>query len=332
MPLLQRDSHIKDIKLSYTYIHIRKYNSFNMSQLISIIIPVYNAERTLCKCLDSILEQNFNNYEIILVNDGSKDSSLEICKEYSSKHQNISVINQNNAGVSSARNAGLEIAKGDWITFIDSDDYIEDVFFNCLDTYNEDLIILNSKNLSPTGNISNSLFSKMSRQLHDKNSITHFISNNIDNMLFRGPCAKFYKKELIKNIRFDTNMKIGEDSHFVFRYLCNIKSIQYLGNEAHYIIRLSEQESNVKYSSSINYSIDSLRKLFQAYCYLQTIYPITNKGFVSYLGYFKLICRNERDKNPRKWWKNKSVKEMYQFTWKYLSLSQKVKYFILSII
>lgn len=303
-----------------------------MSQLVSIIIPVYNAERTLCKCLDSILEQEFNNYEIILVNDGSKDSSLDICNEYGSKHHNISVINQNNAGVSSARNAGLDIAKGDWITFIDSDDYIEDGFFNCLDTYNEDLIILNSKNLSPSGNISDSLFSKTNKQLHEKNSITHFISNNIDNMLFRGPCSKFYKKGLIKDLRFDTNMKIGEDSHFVFRYLYNIKSIQYLGNEAHYIIRLSDQESNVKYSSSIDYSIDSLRKLFQAYCYLQAIYPITNKGFVSYLGYFKLICRDERDKNPRKWWKNKYVKEMYQFTWKYLSLSQKVKYFILSII
>ncbi|MGP1590640.1 MAG: glycosyltransferase family 2 protein [Prevotella sp.] len=303
-----------------------------MSQLVSIIIPVYNAEHTLCKCLDSILEQNFNNYEIILVNDGSKDSSLEICKEYSSKHQNISVINQNNAGVSSARNAGLEIAKGDWITFIDSDDYIEDIFFNCLDTYNEDLIILNSKTLSPTGDISDSLFSKTNNQLHKKSSITHFISNNIDNALFRSPWAKFYKKELIKNIRFDTNMKIGEDSHFVFRYLCNIKSIQYLGNEAHYIIRLSEQESNVKYSSSIDYSIKSLQKLFQAYSQLQTIFPITNKGFVSYVGYFKLICRDERKKSLRKWWKNKSVKEMYQFTWKYLSLSQKVKYFILSII
>ena len=303
-----------------------------MSQLVSIIIPVYNAERTLCKCLDSILEQDFNNYEIILVNDGSKDSSLEICNEYGSKHHNISVINQNNAGVSSARNAGLDVAKGDWITFIDSDDYIEDGFFNCLDTYNEDLIILNSKNLSPSGNISDSLFSKTNNQLHEKNSITHFISNNIDNMLFRGPCSKFYKRGLIKDLRFDTNMKIGEDSHFVFRYLCNINSIQYLGNEAHYIIRLSDQESNVKYSSSIDYSIDSLRKLFQAYCHLQSTYPITNKGFVSYLGYFKLICRDERDKKPRKWWKNKSVKEMYQFTWKYLSLSQKVKYFILSTI
>ena len=303
-----------------------------MSQLVSIIIPVYNAERTLCKCLDSILEQDFNNYEIILVNDGSKDSSLDICNEYGSKHHNISVINQNNAGVSSARNAGLDVAKGDWITFIDSDDYIEDGFFNCLDTYNEDLIILNSRNLSPTGDMSDSLFSKTNKQLHEKSGITHFISNNIDNTLFRGPCAKFYKKGLIKDIRFDTKMKVGEDSHFVFRYLCNIKSIQYLGNKAHYVIRLSGQESNVKYSSSIDYCIDSLRKLFQAYCQLQTIYPITNKGFVSYLGYFKLICRDERDKNPRKWWKNKSVKEMYQFTWKYLSLSQKVKYFILSII
>lgn len=303
-----------------------------MPQLVSIIIPIYNAERTLCKCLDSILAQDFNNYEIILVNDGSKDSSLAICKEYESKHHNISVINQNNAGVSSARNAGLDVAKGDWITFIDSDDYIEVGFFNCLDTYNEDLIILNSKNLSPTGDISDSIFSKTDNQLHKKSSITHFISNNIDKTLLRAPWAKFYKKELIKDIRFDTKMKIGEDSHFVFRYLCNIKSIQYLGNEAHYVIRLSGQESNVKYFSSIDYSIDSLLKLFQAYCHLQSTYPITNKGFVSYLGYFKLICRNERDKNPRKWWKNKFVKEMYQFTWKYLSLSQKVKYFILSII
>ena len=96
-----------------------------MSQLVSIIIPVYNAEHTLCKCLDSILEQDFNNYEIILVNDGSKDSSPDICNEYGSKYHNISIINQNNAGVSSARNAGLDVAKGDWITFIDSDDYIE---------------------------------------------------------------------------------------------------------------------------------------------------------------------------------------------------------------
>lgn len=303
-----------------------------MSQLVSIIIPVYNAERTLCKCIDSILGQDFNNYEIILVNDGSKDSSLDICNEYGSKHHNISVINQNNAGVSSARNAGLDVAKGYWITFIDSDDYIENGFFNCLDTYNEDLIILNSKNLSLTGDMSDSLFSKKNKQLHNKNSITQFLSTYIDSSLYRAPWAKFYKKELIKDIRFDTNMKIGEDSHFVFRYLCNIKTMSYLGSNAHYVLRLSEQESNVKYSSSIDYSIDSLRKLFQTYCYLQTIYPITNKGFVSYLGYFKLICKDERNKNPRKWWKNKSVKEMYLFTWKYLSLSQKVKYFILSII
>ena len=76
--------------------------------------------------------------------------------------------------------------------------------------------------------------------------------------------------------------------------------MSYLGSNAHYVLRLSEQESNVKYSSSIDYSIDSLRKLFQAYCYLQTIYPITNKGFVSYLGYFKLIAETKEIKNPRK--------------------------------
>lgn len=92
---------------------------------ISVIIPIFNAEKTLKRCLDSILNQTFKNFEIICVNDGSQDKSIDILKEYKEKDNRIIIIQQENKGVSSARNAGIKIAKGKYITFIDSDDWIE---------------------------------------------------------------------------------------------------------------------------------------------------------------------------------------------------------------
>ena len=94
----------------------------------SIIIPVYNAEATLNKCVDSVLMQQFANVEVILVDDGSKDGSLQICEEYARKDSRVTVIHKENGGVSSARNRGLDIAKGTWVTFVDSDDYLGDGF------------------------------------------------------------------------------------------------------------------------------------------------------------------------------------------------------------
>ena len=92
--------------------------------LISIIVPVYNVENYLKECIDSILRQEFRDYEIILVDDGSKDDSGKICDEYGKKYSFISVIHKKNGGLSDARNFGLKIAKGEYILFIDSDDYI----------------------------------------------------------------------------------------------------------------------------------------------------------------------------------------------------------------
>ena len=97
----------------------------SISDLISIIIPVYNVAVYLPRCLDSILAQTYKNLEIILVDDGSKDNSGKVCDEYALKDSRIKVIHQKNQGVSVARNAGLRIAKGDYIGFVDSDDYIE---------------------------------------------------------------------------------------------------------------------------------------------------------------------------------------------------------------
>lgn len=99
---------------------------------ISIIIPVYNVERYLEKCIDSILQQTFKDIEVVLVNDGSQDQCGEICDRYKQKDNRIKVVHKENGGVASARNAGLKIATGEWIGWVDADDWIEPDMFNYL--------------------------------------------------------------------------------------------------------------------------------------------------------------------------------------------------------
>ena len=99
---------------------------------ISIIVPVYNSEKYLGVCIDSILSQSFRDFELILVDDGSKDSSAQICDEYASQDKRVRVIHKVNGGVSAARNDGLDIAKGEYVTFIDSDDWVEREFLSTI--------------------------------------------------------------------------------------------------------------------------------------------------------------------------------------------------------
>ena len=96
-----------------------------MDPLVSIIVPVYNAEKTLNKCVDSILNQTFQDWELLLIDDGSTDRSGELCDEYANKDSRVRVFHKINEGVSSARNVGLDNAKGQWITFVDADDWID---------------------------------------------------------------------------------------------------------------------------------------------------------------------------------------------------------------
>ena len=112
---------------------------------LSIIIPVYNAEKYLDKCLDNIINQSFNNYEIILVNDGSTDNSEKIVDDYVNKYSNIIKINKKNGGPGAARDEGLKIARGNYISFVDSDDYVDSnmlsYMMNYIKKYNCDIAI-----------------------------------------------------------------------------------------------------------------------------------------------------------------------------------------------
>ena len=120
---------------------------------ISIIIPVYNAERFLKRCVDSVLMQTYKDFELILVDDGSKDGSGAMCDNIAAQDNRVHVVHQKNEGAGAARNAGLTIAKGEYIVFVDSDDMIRQGYFEALSKHDEDIVFVNVDNIDEHGRL-----------------------------------------------------------------------------------------------------------------------------------------------------------------------------------
>ena len=118
-----------------------------MSSTISVIVPIYNAENYVNRCIESVLDQTYCNWQMILVDDGSKDKSLEIYQKYADVNNRISVIHQENAGPSIARNAGIAKALGNYVVFIDSDNYIEKDYFQLLAKHDKDAAVINARDV-----------------------------------------------------------------------------------------------------------------------------------------------------------------------------------------
>ena len=196
------------------------------NQLISIIVPIYNVEKYLKKCIESIINQTYKNIEIILVDDGSPDNCGKICEEYSQKDKRIIVIHKENGGLSDARNKGIDIAKGDYLTFIDSDDFVNIDYIEKL--YSS--IKLNNTELAQCGiskvNENNEIIEKLN---YDENYIktSHEILNElygkhlIENVVVWN---KMYAKELFKNIRFPVG-KIHEDEFTTYKLIYYSKNV-----------------------------------------------------------------------------------------------------------
>lgn len=195
--------------------------------MFSVIIPVYNAEKTLKRCVDSLLVQNYQHAEIILVNDGSSDNSKAICEEYAEKFDNVKLISQENAGVSAARNAGLDAASGEYVLFVDSDDYVMPELFSGIDqilkTNHADLIqfsscVDNGDTIHP--NINQPLV------VDSREKLVPHIVDAMCRKSINGPWAKLYKRDIIEQhmIRFPIGVSVGEDRAFNIVYSLYIKS------------------------------------------------------------------------------------------------------------
>ena len=214
----------------------------NYNKRISIIIPIHNSEKFLTRCIDSIIGQTIKNLEIILINDASTDNSFGICKEYARHNTTIKIVDcTNSGGVSRARNMGLEIASGDYIAFIDSDDYIDNKYFEnlykAIEENNTDIEICGRVIEDENGNVLKS---------SDDNDEKFFsFDDNYDSFAFyahRGVWACLFRRSIIFNkdesVVFDENIKIGEDLLFFTKALSNSARVHYAGKtpKYHYVI------------------------------------------------------------------------------------------------
>lgn len=182
--------------------------------IISIIVPVYNAEKYLHRCVESILAQSFTDFELLLINDGSKDNSGEICEEYAEMDSRIRVFHKKNGGASAARNYGLDKATGKYICFIDADDWVDkDYIESLLPTEGEDMVVC-----SFMYETMQSFF--LSNVVRDKNNIETVLHLLLDHMAVCSPCCKIMRRDIIERncIRFDVNVSAGEDMLFVCDY------------------------------------------------------------------------------------------------------------------
>lgn len=197
--------------------------------MISIIVPVYNAEKYLEECLASIARQAFLDFECILIDDGSEDKSGSICDTWSLKDKRFHVVHQENSGVSSARNKGIEIAKGEYIAFVDSDDWLESDYlqtlYNRIDSDKSDLSILGICRDFPQGNSKRYSYKSCSFPL-DCEHVEEFVGL-VDSLILYSPYVKLYCKDIIRNnsISFDESVSYGEDLLFNFQYLRHVRNI-----------------------------------------------------------------------------------------------------------
>lgn len=190
--------------------------------LVSVIIPIYNSEEYLARCIQSILNQTYTNIEVILVNDGSTDESELICKFFCANDNRLKLISQKNSGVSEARNVALDIAKGDFISFVDSDDYVNKLYIEtllqlCMD-YNCDVSQCSFYVTNKTSINTDQMKFKSKINLYDKKTL--FTNRKIKITVW----AKLYKSYLWEDIRFPVD-KIYEDEHVVYKLLYASKGI-----------------------------------------------------------------------------------------------------------
>lgn len=246
---------------------MEKEDNGKKKALISIIIPIYNCEEYLEQCLESIANQTYSNIEIILIDDGSTDHSNAICKDFISRDERFFLIEQSNGGVSAARNEGLRIAKGDFIGFVDGDDYIHpDMYQRLLDACREFDVEIACCDIF--------YFPEIDWNRNKKNKQTTIVMNKDEavQMSFGGKqfegfiVNKLYKKECLRGsgnnkIEFCTDIAITEDRLFFFQALANLKKVVYIPIPLYFYRRNLKSATNAKFTKKNLTALTSYEKM-----------------------------------------------------------------------
>lgn len=263
--------------------------------MVSVIIPIYNAEDYIEKCLNSIINQDYRSLEILVINDGSNDGSLEICKRIALHDERIQIISTENCGVSRARNKGLSLASGQYICFIDADDYVDkDYIKKYVDVINQTKADVVAGGIIEEHSDRTILKKNQNLVLDNiacKNLVHSLLDNRTDDLKSYDPqilgflTGKIYRRDKIKNINFPENIPIREDAIFNAKVFLNIKKLV-LSDVTGYHYVINDKSATGKYRS--NYNIEA--KMFLKEC--KKIWKNNNLHMNSlYVGYLYTYMR-----------------------------------------
>lgn len=302
--------------------------------MLSIVVPIYKVEKYLNKCVDSILGQTFTDFELILVDDGSPDRCGEICDYYEKKDKRVKVIHKENGGLSSARNAGINVAIGEYIGFVDSDDYIEPFMYECL------IESLQKNNCLLAVCAINYVFEdgkNICRVEGEKDRVFNFseaiLEMNTYHLFDMGAWSKVYHKSLFHNLRFPVG-KLSEDFYIMYKIFDRAQKISYVATPCYNYL---QRQNSISRNTKINHDFEYAAK--EQMEYLEMKYPeLTVLGHTSYASaaltvydfYIKnhVKCSKEQLKHFEK-----IVKENYVYISKadYLSKTKKIQFALFKI-
>lgn len=249
-----------------------------MKPLISVIIPVYNVENYLERCVKSILSQTYDNFELILVDDGSVDSSGRLCDDFAQSDARIRVIHKQNDGVAYARNTGLDAARGEYVTFVDGDDYVTvdylEFLYDMIVNGDCEISMCGYSNAYENGRIVN-VFSAAD-EIH-YTSAAFALSEIFYGRLSASSCCKMYKRELFDSVRFE-KYTLGEDTFTTYRLLLEVKRVAYSGCSKYFYYYRSDSATHITrdyyrfydYVMLSDYLVDKIprcdKRLYRAFC------------------------------------------------------------------
>lgn len=299
-----------------------------MKPKLSIIIPCYNIEPHISKCVESILEQTFNDFELLLINDGSKDNTLEICREYEQKDTRVKVYSHDNKGVSYTRNRGIELAQGECILFIDGDDYVKPDYLEKLVANYADGIwpICGMINVKKGEVKENENFKKLLTLFPDKVVNKENIFEVLAHHSLSSPCARVYSKTILaeKKILFPEDVTYQEDLLFNLEYCKHIEQVRLLNYFGYYYIE-HQVSSTGRYHKNFNHiedlflSLSSLvktkrdKEIVQEFIFQTILRKITN--------IFHPDCPKSRNKKLKEL-KDILQSESYSFMYSFISKSE----------
>lgn len=257
--------------------------------MISVIVPVYNISEYLPRCLDSILKQTYEDLEIILIDDGSTDESGKICDAYEIKDHRVKVIHKENGGVSSARNIGLDIAKGDYIGFVDGDDLLEERLFEILlknaEKYQCDISCCQLATIDVDGTKKN-IYDVKSQFFAQDYLIKHYFFDSFVKDTMYSQCNKIFKSTLIENIRYK-QYKYGEDILFVFEALARSNGMFYDEYVGYYYLHRENSAMTTGFSANRIDYISAIREI-EKIC--REKFPYATKQACQWVYQHTLIC------------------------------------------